>query len=130
MGWMSPETVESLIEDLRAKGLDARIAYDEVPGGGMEPVEVVFIWVAARAGEAVINQLVEAAAQWIRRRFGEDPQDLRIKGARIIEYDGDEGRVVKIIRAESADEIHEVSPEAFERYTQKKPAEGIRRWKG
>jgi len=42
MGWMPPETVESLIEDLRAEGLDARISYDEIPGGGMEPWEVVF----------------------------------------------------------------------------------------
>jgi hypothetical protein len=34
MGWMPPETVEGLIEDLRAEGLDAQISYEEIPGGG------------------------------------------------------------------------------------------------
>jgi predicted urease superfamily metal-dependent hydrolase len=131
MGWMPPETVDSLVEDLRAEGLDARIAYDEVPGGGMEPVEVVFIWVSVEASRAVINQVVELGARWIERRFLEDPEDPRLKGAHILLYDGDEGRISEIVEAKSADEEPvRRSPEDFERYTQKKPSEGVRRWRG
>lgn len=131
MGWMPPETVESLIEDLRGEGLDARISYDEIPGGGMEPWEVVFIWVGARAGEAVINQVVQMAIAWMRERFKEDPQDTRARGAHIILYEGDEGKISEIVKLESADEEPvRRRPEGFERYTQKKPSEGVRRWKG
>ncbi|MDQ5830360.1 MAG: hypothetical protein M3324_10995, partial [Actinomycetota bacterium] len=78
MGWMPPETVDSLIENLRAEGLDARISYDEIPGGGMEPVEFVYLWIAARAGEAIINQVVQLAVEWMRARFRQNPQDTRL----------------------------------------------------
>lgn len=131
MGWMPPETVESLIEDLRGRGLDARISYDEIPGGGMEPWEVVFLWVGARASEAVINQVVQMATAWMRERFRQDPRDTRARGAHIILYEGDEGRVFEVVELKSAEEEPvRRSPEDFERYTQKKPSQGVRRWKG
>ena len=50
MGWMPPETVDDLIEALRAEGLDARISYDEIPGVGMGRTEFIFLWLAAENG--------------------------------------------------------------------------------
>ena len=131
MGWMPPETVDGLIEALRAEGLDARISYDEQPGGGMEPVEFVFLWLAARSGEAVINQVIQLAVEWMRERFRQDPEDTRLRGARIFLYEGDEGEVSVIVELDSADQepVYR-SPKDFERYTEKKPPEGVRRWKG
>lgn len=131
MGWMPPETVDGLIEDLRAEGLDARISYDEIPGGGMEPVEFVYLWIAARAGEAVINQVVQLAVEWMKARFRQNPQDTRLRGARIFLYEGDEGETSVVIELKSADAdpLHR-EPKDFERYTQTKPPEGVRRWRG
>ena len=132
MGWMPPETVEGLIEDLRSKWLDARISYDEIPGGGMGPWEVVFLWVSLKASEAVINQVVEISITWMRERFRQAPrQDTRARGAHIILYEGDEGKVSEIIELKSVDEEPiRKTPEDFQRYTQKKPREGVRRWQG
>lgn len=132
MGWMPPETVEDLIEALRAEGLDARISYDEIPGGGMEPWEVVFLWVGARAGEAVVNQVVQLAIEWMRGRFRQDPEDTRAKGAHIIRYEDDESKVSEIVELKSAEEepVRRSPRDDFEHYTQKKPAEGVRRWRG
>ncbi len=131
MGWMPPETVESLIDDFRAEGLDARISYDEVPGGGMEWWEMVYLWVGARAGEEVITQVVQMATEWMKQRFRQNPEDTRARSAHIILYDGDEGKVSVVVELKSADEEPvRRNLKDFERYTQKKPAEGIRRWKG
>ena len=131
MGWMPPETVDSLIEALRAEGLDARISYDEIPGGGMGPTEFVFLWIAAEASKAIIQNVVGLAVEWMRERYRQDPEDKRLKGAHIILYEGDEGKVSEIIELESVDaEPIRKSPEDFQRYTQNKPPEGIRRWKG
>jgi hypothetical protein len=131
MGWMPPETVDGLIEDLRAEGLDARISYDEIPGGGMEWWEVVFLWVGARAGEAVINQVAHIAIEWMRERFRQNPEDTRARAAQIILYEGDDGQVSEVVELKSADgEPIRRSPKDFERYTQKIPPEGVRRWKG
>ena len=66
----------------------------------------------------------------MRERYRQDPEDTRLRGARIFLYDGEEGRVFEIVELESVDaEPIRKSPEDFERYTQKKPREGIRRWK-
>lgn len=111
--------------------MNARISYDEIPGGGIEPWELVFLWVGARAGEAVVNQVVQMATAWMREQFRQDLRDTRARGAHIILYEGDEGRVFEIVELKSADEEPvRRSLEDFERYTQKKPSEGVRRWKG
>jgi hypothetical protein len=129
MGWMPPETVESLVEDLRAEGLDARIAYDEVPGGGPIELATVMIWVADHVGGEIISILVGYALKWMRDEFRQG--DPRPKAAEIIRYDGDEGTLVEIVVLRSPDDQPDRrSPEAFERYTQKKPDEGIRRYRG
>ena len=131
-GYMPPETVEGLIEDLRDEGLDARIAYEEIPGGGVAPEEFVYLWIAARASEALINQVVSLAVEWMRERFRQTPEeDARIRGARIILYEGNEGKPSEIIVLKSVDEEPiRRTPEDFERWTQRKPDEGIKRWRG
>lgn len=131
MGYMPPETVEGLIEDLRDEGLDARLAYEEIPGGGVGPEEIVYLWVAVRASEAVINQVVSLAVEWMRERFRQAPdEDTRSRGARIILYEGNEGKASEIIVLKSVDdEPIRRTPEDFERWTQRKPDEGIKRWR-
>jgi hypothetical protein len=126
---MPPETVESLVEDLRAGGLDARIAYDETPGGGPLEWATVMIWVADHVSGELIGIVVGYALKWMRDQFRQG--DSRPKAAEIIRYEGDEGTIVEIIELKSPnDEPNRISPVDFERYTQKKPAEGIRRWTG
>ena len=131
MGWMPPETVDSLIEALKIEGFDVRISYDEIPGGGMGPTEVVLIWLALKAGKAVVGQVVESAAEWMRERFRQDPKDTRTRGARVILYEGDEGEVSVIFELKAADEEPvRRSPEDFERYTQKKTVRGHQKVEG
>jgi hypothetical protein len=125
------EAVESLIKDLRAEGLDARISYQELRGGaeGGVPWDTILLWVEAEVGKAVINQVVQMAIRWMSRRFRQYPEDPpRRKFAQIVLYEGDEGEVVEIVELRSADaEPIRRSPEDFERYTRKKPLEGVRR---
>jgi hypothetical protein len=123
------KAVEDLIEDLRAEGLDARISYDVGPSEGFAPWDLIVLWVAARAGEAVIEQVVQMAIRWMRRRFRQYPEDTpRPRYTRIMLYEGDEGEVLEIIELRSADEEPiRRSPEDFERYTRTKPREGVRR---
>jgi hypothetical protein len=133
--WVPPEkAVEDLIEDLRAQGLDARISYDAEPSEGGVPWDLIVFWVAARAGEAVIHQVVQIALSWMRRRFRqypEDPPRKRSIFAQIVLYEGDEGELFEIIELRSADEEPiRRSAEDFERFTRrKKPLEGVRRWR-
>ena len=127
-GHMPPETVQGLIEDLRGEGLDARLAYEEIPGGGVSEWDLVMIWIALRGSEAVINQVVGLAVEWMKNRFRQDPEDTRPRAAQIILYEGDEGEVSVVVELKSADEEPvRRTPEDFERYTRKKPAEGITR---
>jgi len=127
----SDEVAESLIEDLRAEGLDARIAHEE--GGyseGGAPFDQIVLWVADAAGQGVVGAVIAIAIDWMRRRHrqypGNPPQPKFID---VVLYEGDKGRTDKIITVPSADDpIIRTSPkEDFENYTRRKPAEGPRR---
>ncbi len=71
--------------------LDVRRGYLEQRGFGVTWWEVVLIWMAARTGEAVINQLVGDVVEWMRDRFRQNPESKRPKVALLVFYEGDEG---------------------------------------
>jgi hypothetical protein len=136
-GHMPPWLVDSLIEDLRAEGLDARLTY-EPHGGGGAVWEIVVLWVAASAGGAVINKVVDYAFKWIEDQFRKYPDVHpgfpRPRAAEIRLYQGDEGKLYMLIEQEAADKEPVVrrSVEDFEdkfgefvRWTRRKPPEGV-----
>jgi hypothetical protein len=100
-------------------------------GGSPATWDLIVLWVAARAGEAVIHQVVQMAIRWMRRRFRQYPEDPpRSRFAEIVLYEGDEGELFEIVELRSADEEPiRRSPADFEHYTRKKPLEGVRRWR-
>lgn len=106
-----PEYVADLIKDLQAAGFDARLAHDNNMGAGPEIVEIVAVWVSARAGEAAIGVVVTLGIQWMRRRFRQSPKNK--KAVYIYSYEE------PIIR----------EPHEFEGYTQTRPPERtVRPW--
>ncbi len=131
IGHTPPWTVDSLIEDLRAEGLDARPAYEEHPGGGAV-WDFVVVWLPDSAGAAVVSVAVNYAHKWLKDMFRKHP-DVPPRAVEVRLYKGDEGKPFVRIEMESADEepvskaIEDL--EDFERWTRKKPAEGIKRWK-
>lgn len=131
MGHMPPWTVDTLIEDLTAEGLDARLAYEEHPGGGAV-WEVVVVWVADNAGAAVVSLAVACGYEWLKDMFRKHPDVPRPRAVEIRVYKGDESKPYMRIEMESADEepVSRTFEELgdFERWTRKKPAEGITKW--
>lgn len=127
---MPLETVESLIQDLKAEGLDAKISYKEEPGGGASGWEAVFVWVGQELlTPAVRDAIVGYFLLWAGKRFSESPEDKRPKALHIHVHDGDKGRVGEIVEKESEDAEPIVRyPESFEGWTTKKPEEGVKRW--
>jgi hypothetical protein len=132
-GHMPPWLVDSLIEDLRAEGFDTRLAY-EPHGGGGAVWEVVVLWVAASAGGAVINKVVDYAFKWIEDQFREypdvHPDFPRPRAAEIRLYQGDEGKLYMRIEQLAADKEPVVRRTVedfgeFERWTRRKPPEGV-----
>ena len=132
-GHMPPWLVDSLIEDLRAEGLDARLAY-EPHGGGGAVWEVVVLWVADNAGAAVLALVVEHAYKWIRDQFRKQPDRARPRAAEIRLYQGDEGKLYMLIEQVAADKelVVRRTVEDFEdkfgefvRWTRRKPPEGV-----
>jgi hypothetical protein len=80
------------------------------------------IWMAARTGEAVIDQVVGDVVEWMRGRFRHNPESKRPKAALIILYEGDEGRTSEVVEIRSADaQPVRRTPEDYERYTRTKP---------
>lgn len=132
IGHMPPWTVDTLIADLRAEGLDARLAYEEHPGGGAV-WDIAVVWVSSSTGAAIISLLVNYAVKWLKDMFTNHPDVPRPRAVEIRVYQGDEGTPYMRIEMESAEEEPVVRRfedlDDFERWTRKKPAEGIKRWK-
>jgi hypothetical protein len=118
------EDLDGLISALEEEGLDARRAYVEQRGYGVTWWEVLLIWVSARSAEAVIDQVVGNAVEWMKDRFRQSPESKRPKVALIVYYEGEEGHVAERVELKSADDepIRKYTDE-FERYTRKKPPE-------
>lgn len=134
------EDLDHLIDKLRSEGLDARPARFEGEGFGVDQwYEIVAIWIGIEASKAIINQAIEVAMGWARERFrrpleesdhlqGLPRSSQRQKGLRIqiVQYEGNEGRVVEVIEleAEDADPVRR-PPEGYERNTRFRPSERV-----
>ena len=120
-----PEELGSLVDALRDRGMDARIAYLEQQGYGVVTWwEVVTIWVGLDVSQAVINQIVALATEWMKNRFRSNPENQRPKVTCIVLYEGDEGRVSECIEVMSpGSEPVRTPPAESETYTRIKPPE-------
>ena len=85
--------------------------------------EFVILWIAARAGEAVVNQAVQIAVEWLRERHRQEPEGrARTKSVRIVRYEEDRVVEIEIVELESADsEPTRRPPMGFEGVTPTKP---------
>ena len=122
---VKPEDLESLVSALEDNGLDVRLTYAEQRGYGVTWWEVLLIWMAARTGEAVIDQVVGDVVGWMRARFRQEPEKSpRPKVALLVFYEDDEGEAIEAVELRSADDEPVRRPtEEFERYTRTKPPE-------
>ena len=128
-GHMPLWTVDTLIEDLKDEGLDARLANEEHPGGGAVG-ELVIIWIADNAGSAVIALAVQYAIKWLKHMFRKHPDVPRSRVVEIRLYKGYKSRVYERIEMTPDDEEPaRHTTKDFEEWTQSKPpAEGIKRF--
>ncbi len=122
---VKPEELGGLVSALENDGLDVRLAYAEQRGYGVTWWEVLLIWIGARTGEAVIEQVVGDVVGWMRDRFRQEPErSQRPKVALLVFYEDDEGEATEAVELKSADDEPVRRPtEEFERYTRKKPPE-------
>lgn len=120
---VKPEDLGGLVSTLEDRGLDVRLGYSEQRGYGVTWWEVLLIWMAARTGEAVIDQVVGDVVGWMRDRFRQEPENSpRPKVALLVFYEGDEGEATEAVELRSADDEPVRRPtEEFERYTRTKP---------
>lgn len=123
-------TVDPLIEDLLDEGLDARLAYEEFPGGGAGPTETVILWVADSAGHLAFEATVLYGLKWLKHMFRKYPEASRHRTVEIRSYKEGQNRVYESIEMSPGDqEPVRRSPEDFESWTSKgPPAAGIRRF--
>lgn len=124
-------TVDPLIEDLLDEGLDARLAYEEFPGGGAGEWETVILWVADSAGHLAFEAAILYAIKYLKRMFRKYPEVTRHRTVEIRSYEGDQSTVYERIEMGPGDEepVRPATPEAFERWTSGEPPEpGIKRF--
>lgn len=126
-------TVDPLIEDLLDEGLDARLAYEEFPGGGAGPTETVTLWVANYTDDVTVGVAANIASRyaekWLKHMARAYPEVLRRRIVQILLYASGRSRVYERIEMSPGDqEPVRHSPEDFESWTSKgPPAEGIKR---
>ncbi|CAN5585134.1 hypothetical protein BH24ACT22_BH24ACT22_15800 [soil metagenome] len=129
MGYMPLWTVDTLIEDLKDEGLDARLAHEEHSGGGAVG-ELVIIWIADNAGSAMVTLAVQYAIKWLRHMFRKYPDVPRRRVVEIRLHKNDKSRLYERIEMTPDDEEPvRHTTEAFEQWTQRKPpVEGVKRF--
>jgi hypothetical protein len=118
------DDAQRLVASLQDEGLEVLRYKVELEEGGVPPglYETVAIWLALRAGEAVVNEAVRVVVEWMRGRFRQDPNNRRPKRALIVLYEGDEARLSEVIELEAADaaplrKLPQLPQDEFERYT-------------
>ena len=88
---VKPEDLQGLAEDIRSLYPDYDIKIEEgrgYKGYALTWWECVLIWVAFRASEALIDQIVKLAVDWARERFTKSGKEKRPKSIKIFGPDG------------------------------------------
>lgn len=135
---INQEELSELVEELCSVGLEARPAYLESEGFGIDVWwEVIAIWVGAEASRAIVNQTVGLVVEWAKHRFQksvEEDYHLRSLPARsrrqkglkleVVRYESNEGHIVEIVELEADDDSpFRRLPEGFEKNAVFKPRE-------